>query len=60
MIGKQRKREITSKRDLLSELQNSTFDKVAVFEQVQSAQEAESYIRQNRNWHHSIVVISHK
>jgi hypothetical protein len=60
MIGKKPKREITNKKELLTELQYSTFDKVAMFEQVTNAQEAEQYIRQNPRWHHSVVVISHK
>ena len=43
MIGKKPKREITNKKELLTELQYSTFDKVAMFEQVTNAQEAEQY-----------------
>jgi hypothetical protein len=58
MIGK--KRAITTKSELLTELSNASFDKVVVFEEATSAEEAEKYIKQNQRWHHSVIVISHR
>jgi hypothetical protein len=60
MIGQSKQREITRKSELVEELRKADFDKVQVFEEVSSAQAVENYIRQNRQWHHSIVVISHR
>jgi hypothetical protein len=60
MIGKSKRREITRKSELVEELRQADFDKVQVFEEVTSAQQIETYIRQNRQWHHSIIVVSHR
>ena len=60
MIGKSRSREITRKSELMEELRRAEFDRVKVFEQISSAQEVENYIRQNRQWHHSIIIVSHR
>ncbi len=58
LIGK--KRAITSKSELLTELSNASFDKVAVFEGTAAAEEAGKYIKKNQQWHHSIIVIGHR
>jgi hypothetical protein len=60
MIGKSKQREITRKSELLEELRRAEFDKVRVFEEITSAQAIENYIRQNRQWHHSVIVVSHR
>ena len=60
MIGKSKQREITRKSELVEELRKADFDKIQVFEEVASAQGIENYIRQHRQWHHSIIVVSHR
>ena len=60
MIGKSKPREITRKSELLEELRKAEFDRVRVFDEVTSAQEVENYIRQSRQWHHSVIVVSHR
>ncbi len=60
MIGKQQKKEITRKAELLEELRLASFDKVAVFENASSIKEVENYMRQNRQYQHSVIVVSHR
>jgi hypothetical protein len=60
MIGKQKKPEITRMSQLQEELRNTTFDKLKVFEGVTSAQEIDSYLRQNRQMSHDIIILSSK
>ena len=60
MIGKQRKPEITRMSQLQEELRNASFDKLKVFEGVSSAQEVDSYIRQNRQLSHDVIILSGK
>jgi hypothetical protein len=60
MIGKQRKPEITRMSQLQDELRNATFDKLKVFERVTSAQAIDSYLRQNRQLTHDIIILSHR
>jgi hypothetical protein len=60
MIGKQRRPEITRMSQLQEELRNATFDKIKVFEGVTSAQEMDSYIRQNRQLTHDVIIVSSK
>ena len=60
MIGAQRKREITTRSELVEELRTATLDKIKVFDNATSAADAEHYIRQNRQLTHSIIVVSHK
>ena len=60
MIGKQKKPEITRMSQLQEELRNTSFDKLKVFESVSSAQEIDSYLRQNRQLLHDVIVVSSK
>jgi hypothetical protein len=60
MIGKQRKPEITRMSQLQDELRNASFAKLKVFEGVSSAQEIDSYLRQNRQLTHDIIILSHR
>jgi hypothetical protein len=58
MIGRKRKPEITRMSQLQDELRNALFDKLKVFEGVASAQEIDSYLRQNRQLSHDVIVVS--
>ena len=58
MIG--RKPEITRMSQLQDELRHSSLDKLKVFERVTSAQEIDSYLRQNRQMTHDIIILSHR
>ena len=60
MIEKQKKSEITRMSQLQDELRNSSFDKLKVFEGVASGQEIDSYLRQNRQLTHDVIILSHK
>ena len=60
MIGKQRKPEITRMSQLQDELRNASFDKLKVFERVASTREIDSYIRQNRQLIHDVIILSHR
>jgi hypothetical protein len=60
MIGKQRRPEITRMSQLQDELRNASFDKLKVFEGVTSVQEIDSYIRQNRQLTHDVIIVSHR
>ena len=60
MIGKQKKPEITRMSQLQEELRNTKCDKLKVFEGVTSAQEVDSYLRQNRQLTHDVIVVSSK
>ncbi len=60
MIGRQRKPEITRMSQLQDELRNASFDKLKVFEKVTSAQQIDSYLRQNRQLTHDIIILSHR
>jgi hypothetical protein len=60
MIGKQRKPEITRMSQLQEELRNASFDKIKVFEGITSAQEIDSYLRQNRQLLHDVIIVSSK
>jgi len=60
MIGKQRKPEITRMSQLQEELRNASFDKLKVFEGVTSGQDIDSYLRQNRQMSHDVIVVSSK
>ncbi len=59
MITNSKVREIT-KRELIEELLYGVVNKLAIFEDVSSAQQAERYIQQNNQFKHTIVVISKK
>lgn len=60
MIGRQRKPEITRMSQLQDELRNASFDKLKVFERVTSAQQIDSYLRQNRQLTHDIIILSYR
>ena len=45
---------------LQDELRNATVDKLKVFERVTSAQAIDSYIRQNRQLTHDVIILSHR
>ncbi len=59
MIGNSKVKKIT-KRELIEELRYGAINKLAIFEDVSSAQEAEQYIQQNNQFNHTIVVISQR
>ncbi len=52
-------KEIT-KRELIEELHYGIIDKLAIFEDVSSAQEAERYIQQANQFEHTIVIMSQR
>ena len=60
MIGKQRRPEITRMSQLQEELRNASFDKLKVFEGITSVQDIDSYLRQNRQLSHDVIVVSSK
>jgi hypothetical protein len=60
MIGRQKKPEIARMSQLQEELRNASFDKLKVFENVSSGQAIDSYIRQNRQWSHDVIIVSSK
>ena len=60
MIGKQRKPEITRMSQLQDELRNASCEKLKVFELVASTQEIDSYLRQNRQLFHDVIIVSHR
>jgi hypothetical protein len=60
MIGRQKRPEITRMSQLQEELRNVSFDKLKVFENVSSAQEIDSYLRQNRQLSHDLIIVSSK
>jgi hypothetical protein len=58
MIGKQKKPEITRMSQLQEELRHASYDKIKVFEGITSVQDIDSYLRQNRQWSHDVIIVS--
>jgi hypothetical protein len=57
MIGK--KRDITRMTELLESLRNAKHDKLKVLEGA-TAQEVQDYLRQNGQFSHDVIVVSHR
>jgi hypothetical protein len=60
MIGKQKRPEITRMSQLQEELRSASFDKIKVLEGITSVQEIDSYIRNNRQLSHDVIIVSSK
>jgi hypothetical protein len=57
MIGK--RPEITRMADLIEALRSAKHDKLKILEQA-TAREVEAYLRQNSQFSHDIIVVSHR
>jgi hypothetical protein len=57
MIGKQKRPAITRMSELQEELRKASFDRLKVFEGT-NAREVETYLRQNSQMVHDVVILS--
>ena len=60
MIGEKGSLRSLRMSQLQEELRNASFDKLKIFENVSSVQAIDSYIRQNRQLVHDVIIVSSK